>query len=110
MAEYIEREAVLAELKERHDYVMQDPEVSKTMKWCEAVCFNGTKDIIDTVPAVDMAPVVHGRWNCVGHVCVDGEYEDTFRCSKCSIPYFRKSRYCPNCGARMDGERKDGEG
>lgn len=57
LAEYIDREALLEELKERHDYVMQDPEVGKTMKWCEAVCYGRTKDIMDTIPAADVVEV-----------------------------------------------------
>lgn len=55
---YIEREALLDELKEHHDYVMQDPEISKTMKWCEAVCYGRTKDIVETLPAADVVEVV----------------------------------------------------
>lgn len=87
MAEYIERETLLAAYDKAH----KGPP-------------GGARKLIAEAPAADVAPVVHGRWNCVGQVCIDGEYEDTFRCSKCSIPYFRKSRYCPNCGARMDGK------
>lgn len=59
---------------------------------------------IVAMPLADVAPVRHGRWNCVGHVCIDGEYEDVLRCSNCSIPHDSKSRYCPNCGSKMDEE------
>ena len=56
----------------------------------------------------DVAPVVHGRWvQVICHV----EFEDGFVdrlyecCSRCHEPNGRKtSDYCPNCGARMDGE------
>ena len=35
-------------------------------------------------------------------------------CSKCNLksyinPDFPFAKYCPNCGAKMDGERKDNE-
>lgn len=56
----------------------------------------------DSVPAADVAPVVHGRWTQV---------DDTkCRCSNCDIialiglyPHGDKN-YCPNCGAKMDEE------
>ncbi len=44
-------------LKEQHDYIMQDPEVGKTMKWCEAVCFRRTVDALESAPAVDAEKV-----------------------------------------------------
>lgn len=52
-------------------------------------------------PAVDAAPVVHGRWtyfNCVG--------EGRYQCSECLhwVDAGTDRNYCPNCGARMDGE------
>ena len=60
------------------------------------------------IPAADVAPVRHGRWvQVIHHV----EFEDGFVdrlyecCSRCHEPNGRKtSNYCPNCGARMDGE------
>lgn len=61
-------------------------------------------------PAVDALPVRHGKWlygeSKSGH---DGYY-----CSQCGkhirwiygeedINFIRSYNYCPNCGARMDG-------
>lgn len=66
-----------------------------------------TFDIVLKEPAADVAPVVHGRW--VKPVPGDGENY----CSVCKAEqswfygygYFEPD-YCPNCGARMDGEQK----
>lgn len=53
----ISRSALLQELKEQHDYIMQDPEVGKTMKWCESVCFHRTVETVESAPAVDAEKV-----------------------------------------------------
>ena len=96
MAEYIEREALL-----RRFNIDDMMNVNGTL-----IVLDDARATIKGFPAADVVEVKHGEWKCVGQVCVDGEYEDTFRCSKCSVPYFRKSRYCPNCGCRMDGGNK----
>lgn len=72
------------------------------------------KDIIRHIPAADVAPVKHGHWvyNQNGHDWGLGAWE----CSLCHSvnnnlpidkrfsPYvYAGSKYCPNCGAKMDG-------
>jgi len=60
-----------------------------------------------SIPAVDAVEVRHGRWiddfiDCICSVCnerVDGEI--VFMIDDDDMP-----RYCPNCGARMDGEEE----
>lgn len=58
------------------------------------------------VPAADVVPVVHSRW-------VLGGYDDMYYvCEKCGheqSEYYAKptANFCPNCGARMDGEREE---
>ena len=58
-------------------------------------------------PTVDAVPVVHGRWNELPSMAP--EYE----CSECGQSYewweVTEAHYCPNCGAKMDLEVKDGE-
>lgn len=57
----------------------------------------------EELPAVDAVPVVHGRWIY--------EHDDPtmLPCSVCGYRVFRynNTRYCPNCGARMDGDNDD---
>lgn len=93
----------LAELKERHENIMQDPEVSKHMKWCEAVHYGATTAIIEKMPTIEAAPVVHGRWK---YVEVIG-FGFLSTCSECGH-HDRETNYCPNCGAKMDGGVSDG--
>lgn len=53
---------------------------------------------------VDAEPVRHGRWEDKPHKMM-GECP---RCSVCGSFDPIKYRYCPNCGAKMDGGKSDG--
>ena len=59
---------------------------------------------IRKLPAADVAPVVHGRWEWLGPNrlvtdCMCGT------CSACKVrsKYIVNTMLCPNCGAKMDG-------
>lgn len=70
-------------------------------------------DQIDQQPTIDAVEVVHGRWD---------KYEDdkfigydangrikyrkvyTYYCGRCGRGTAVKTNYCPNCGAKMDGD------
>ena len=65
---------------------------------------------IDALPTVDAVPVIHGRWingkcdKCGG----DAPFwpmATTYYWSMATTYYL--SKFCPHCGARMDG--KDGD-
>ena len=65
---------------------------------------------IEDAPAVDAAPVVHGRWVAMHYEggILDGA--NCERCSNCGWDRFFDEpeiksvfRYCPKCGALMDG-------
>ena len=79
MAEYIEREALVKRLKKE--------ECDCEWLWT-----------ILCVPASDVEPVKHGHW-------IECNYGLTFECSECKYPTeYNLTDYCPNCGAKMDGE------
>ena len=85
MAEYIDRDGVLAEYDRQH----QGPP-------------GGARKIIAEYPAADVVEVRHGKW------ILDGGYH---MCSECYdyAPYYedgeeRLSYFCPFCGADMRGE------
>ncbi len=55
----------------------------------------------EELTAVDAVPVVHARW------VEETDHSYHWHCSKCKqvwgiTKYFMK--YCPNCGAKMDGD------
>ena len=93
MAEYIEREAAVKVC------TAQYKECLRKSDWCgDTVAWNigfGIK----AIPAADVVPVVHGRWEQMK------VFRTQYVCSECGdlFPDFR-SNYCPNCGADMRGE------
>lgn len=103
MAEYIEREALKRVLRVwiTECMINGDNEIADGFRDCI--------DLIDDSPAADVAPVVHGRW--IWH-----ERYFEYECSACKCRFdfnntygifdhtFENGDYCPNCGARMDGE------
>ena len=57
-------------------------------------------------PTIDAVPVVRGEWI---HGCTDGAGTEFCYCSACGADalegkggYTEFSRYCPNCGAKME--------
>ena len=110
--EYIEREAVM---KIIDDYGCTHGGTLDS--------HSGAVDVVGSaiykLPAADVAPVKHGHWvyNQNGHDWGLGAWE----CSLCHSvnnnlpidkrfsPYvYAGSKYCPNCGAKMDGGENNG--
>ncbi len=84
-------------------YVDIEPTISQTESDLQheenptlAACTLAMLYVIKDIPVADVAPVKHGEW--MGSVC-----------STCgeSTSFYYDCRYCPQCGAKMDG--KDGE-
>lgn len=112
MAEYIEREAALALV--RPD-APEDEKAAVTIATAKKL----VRDLVNRTPAADVAPVVHGVWIPVheseisgwnpevagidpigGYICSACKNEAVYDCND----KFVLSDYCPNCGARMDGD------
>ena len=53
---------------------------------------------IKEAPTIDAVPVRYGRWNCD----MSGAW-----CSICGEYSEGEWNYCPNCGAKMDGENNE---
>lgn len=98
MAKYINREELVEWLKR-----IPLKDLSDGRGLCRIIMEEDFKRAIRTIPAgtiIDVAPVVHGRWNSM-----DG-YKMRVVCSVCGwdVPEYGKFySYCPNCGAKMDG-------
>lgn len=64
-------------------------------------------DEIYHADTIDAVLVVHGRWvNTADYVTTAYGKLDIYRCSECGadVTIDDHDTYCPNCGARMDGD------
>lgn len=63
---------------------------------------------IEALPAANVAPVVHGRWDDSGRYTFPGG-GTAVRCTECGCAlteseyHLNNWNYCPVCGAKMDG-------
>ena len=57
----IDANALMEHLKEEHDYLMCDPNVSSKIKWWEAVCFDRVRKTIEKAPTVDAVELPKGK-------------------------------------------------
>ena len=102
MAEYVEREALQNLFNEVSTSLLSRGELAKDAEHMVRA-FLMVTEMIQDAPAADVAPVRHGRWT------LNKKYGD-YECSECGQGDVKamdftnlKMRYCPNCGAKMDG-------
>ncbi len=107
MAEYLEREKLLEILRYRGTQYAPKPfEGGFVSGWHEAI--DEIESDVEDIPAADVHPERHGRWSndMVSYMDdFNGDMHIGFQCSKCKA-ILNKTKYCGNCGAKMDG--KDG--
>ena len=72
---------------------------------CSACWVNDVLELLEG-DSVDAVEVVHGRWEKRKAIVFDDEMVG-YRCSNCNTTWDAETNYCPNCGAKMDGERKE---
>lgn len=96
MAEYLEREELLRQLRLWH--------MHRNDAMPDHFHYTGIKAWLEAMPAEDVQPIKHGK-------NLKEEYPTLFQCSVCGCEDWDTSEvnygeynYCPNCGARMDGE------
>lgn len=95
MVDYMERETAIKAIEKADCAVIADD--------AESCKTDYLREIIKSVPAANVAPVVHAEWV----VCGDGD-NVPWMCSHCGKTTAHKykviyGKYCPHCGAKMDG-------
>ena len=97
MSDYIKREVAIEQIKKEWAKLP----LSKTTGF--AILMR----VLRKLPAADVIEQKHGKW------IEDGYYDEPYVCSICGEPAPVKeegshdhvcTKYCYNCGARMDGE------
>ena len=107
MAEHIKREAAIAYIREQCEEKEKAFEELGGESGIYADAYNDLAEDFYRIPAADVAPVVHGRWDI--HIDPTTDMLAYCKCSNCGHVAWDDSDYCPNCGARMDGEGGDGD-
>ena len=90
------------------DYVTKD----QVIEWFrpyghtdEGIPFDVLRDDVQGIPAADVVPVVHGRWEMrpTGMVTDTGPEYKAY-CTVCNEPNKQyQPPFCPHCGVKMDG-------
>ena len=104
MAEYITKEAAIEAFEWGDADVIED-----YGDGCDFGFSRGAiKSVINSIPAADVVPVVHGRWDDSGRYTFPGG-GTAVRCTECGCAltvseyHLNNWNYCPVCGAKMDG-------
>lgn len=99
MANYFDCAALMGQLT--------SAEMQRKLKQASgAEAYNEFLLLLNGAPVADVAPVVHGRWEYIPQTL---NTLSQFRCPFCRWWSLDPSidgayNYCPNCGARMDGD------
>ena len=96
------------------EYIDKEVAIRKTEVFCDVFATKWTDEKvvawIINLPTIDAVPVVHGRWEYHDCVCTGEGLIAVYACSACQGCIDEDAfdlyahNYCPNCGARMDGE------
>ena len=96
MARYIDADALIFKLRQNQMW-------TKSRDLTEAII------TVQDQPTADVEEVKHGEWV---HTDKAAHWHSKDECSECHYHTFHRIdlthfNYCPNCGAKMDGERRD---
>ena len=101
MAEYIKRESAIAYIREQSEECQKAFEDLGGESGIYADAYNDLAEDFYSIPAADVAPVVHGWWNA-DETCSVCKEKSTEGLDAVKWDYWFPD-YCPHCGAKMDG-------
>lgn len=103
MDEFISKKLLVAKFNELASKYIDGDKRQRGLAYATAA------DMIAFTDAVDVQPIRHGRWIGINEYCKKNGYIPSgmgiyYWCSECEKEEPKISDYCPNCGARMDGD------
>lgn len=94
MTEYVEKELLYKRLLEKSND-------EKLCVYLGNLFIYALRDVFSELPTADVVEVRHGEWKQAYNSF------PKYVCTNCNHLFNNKSfKYCPNCGAKMDGERR----
>lgn len=103
MTNLINTDTLLAQMKEYHEKRAKEANMTGNRTVC--VTWDDAVTLIKSAPTVDAMPVRHAKWVYKGKFYYsDNNTHNTWSCSGCGCSEFTLTRFCPNCGAKMDEE------
>lgn len=103
MARYIDAEKLKDSIDSQTDSIFNWDKTTEEL-------YHDLCELVDDEPTADVQPVKHGRW-------ITWDDSGFTKCSCCNSEYYISDlqtvgdsegfvNFCPNCGARMDGDSK----
>ena len=93
----VSRQILLDDLKKLKAAWNKYPVMAEQIKGVEAAI-----GYAEAIPSV-MPKRKTGKWEIIAHESHIGGFTHVKKCSVCGVEQIIRSRFCPNCGARMDG-------
>ena len=79
--------------------------ISKEDKYMWVYDLTDLEEFLAGVPTIEAVPVKHGKWESV-----EAKPHMIYSCSSCGEKWgygaVLHMNYCPNCGAKMDGDQE----
>ena len=93
----VSRQILLDDLKKLKTAWKKYPVMAEQIKGVEAAI-----GYAEAIPSV-MPKRKTGKWEIIAHESHIGGFTHVKKCSVCGVEQIIRSRFCPNCGARMEG-------
>lgn len=106
MSKYINADKIISHLNDEIEGCGDCDVYSQPVVYGTYLGLTYARSVFETAETADVQEVRHGRW-----ISNDlGGYKWAYYCSECGwvdgYPFNDRHKYCPHCGAKMDGERE----
>ena len=102
MARFIDADKIISHLNDEIEACGDCDVYSKPVVYGTRLGLEYSKSLVETAETADVQEIKHGTWReSLSDMFPDGT---DYRCSVCGRTAIIDSKYCPNCGAKMDLE------